>query len=96
LAHRTFSPDTTTVPVNNSLHGCQSDAGPRKLVLQVETLEGAEKPVGVSHIESSTVVAYKIFNRFTSRVYDPEFYSGEIYEACELPSIPHQVFQNDA
>jgi hypothetical protein len=96
LAHRTFSPDTTTVPVDNSLHGCQSDASPGKLVVQVETLEGTEKPVGVSHIESSTVVAYKIFSRFTGRVCGSEFYSGDIYETCELPSIPHQVFQDDA
>jgi hypothetical protein len=36
--HRTFSSDTTTVPVDNTLHGCQSDPGSGKLVVQVETL----------------------------------------------------------
>ena len=82
--------------MDNSLHGCQSDPRPRKLIFHVETLEGAEKPVGVSHIESSAVVAYKVFSRFTGGVGDPNFYSGELYEAGKLPGIFHQVFQDDA
>ena len=65
--------------MDNSLHGSQSDPCPRKLVVQVETLKGTEKPVGVLHIESSAVVAYKIFSRFTGRACDPELYSREIY-----------------
>ena len=54
LAHRTLSPDTTDVAVDNSLHGCEAEAGSRKFVFQVEALEGAEQSVGVSHIASST------------------------------------------
>jgi hypothetical protein len=72
-----------TVPVDNSLNGCQPDPGPWKLVVQVETLEGSEKPVGILHIEPSAVVAYEIFSGLTGRVGDPDFYSGKIHEACE-------------
>jgi len=51
LAYRTFSPDATTVSMDNSLHRGQSDTGPGKLVIQVEPLAGAEEPAGVSHID---------------------------------------------
>ena len=79
LAHRTFSPDATTVSMDNSLHRGQSYTGPGKLVVQVEALEGAEEPVGVSHIESTAVVAYKILSRLTGGIGNPELNSGQIY-----------------
>jgi hypothetical protein len=37
--------------MDNSLHRGQSDTGPGKLVVQVEALEGAKEPVGVSRID---------------------------------------------
>ena len=43
-------------------------------------MEGTEEPVGISHIESTAVVAYKIFSRFTGTVCHPELNSGEIYQ----------------
>ena len=96
LTHRTFSPDTTTVSMDNSLYSGQSDAGPRKLLVQVEALEGTEEPVGISHIESTTVIAYKIFSRFIGRMCHPELDSGAIHRACELPGIRDQIIQDDA
>ena len=82
--------------MDNSLHRGQSDTGPGKLVVQVEALESAEEPVGVSHIESTAVVAYKIFSRLTGRIGDPELNSGQIYQACEFPGISDQVLHYDA
>ena len=62
----------------------------------MEALEGTEEPVGISHIESTAVVAYKLFSRFTTRVCHSELNSGEIYQACELPGIPDQIIHDDA
>ena len=96
LGHRAFRPNITTVPVDNSLDGCQSDAGPRKLVVRVKTLKRAKESFRVLHVESCAVVPHKEFSRFTGRGCNPEFYSSEIRPAGELPRVPHKVFHDDA
>jgi hypothetical protein len=48
-------------------------------VVQVEALEGTEEPVGISHVEPTTIVSYQIFSRFTGSVGHPELNSRLIY-----------------
>ena len=62
----------------------------------MEALEGTKEPVCVFHIESTAVVAYKIFSRFTCRVCHPQLNPGEIYEAREPPGISDEVLHYDA
>ena len=42
---------------DNSLDGCQSNAGARELGGLVQSLERAEQHLGVSHVKSNTVVS---------------------------------------
>ena len=54
----------------------------------MEALEGTEEPVGISHIESTTVVAYKVFSRFTGRVCHPELDSGQSTRLVNFQAFP--------
>lgn len=52
-----FGPDSPTVPVNDSLHRCQSDSRSFEFVLAMQTLEDTEQFIGILLFESDSVVA---------------------------------------
>lgn len=55
--NRTLSPDAAAVPVNDPLDGRQSHPSSGEIILIVKALEGAKKSIGVSWVESGTVVS---------------------------------------
>ena len=54
-----LGPHTPAVAVNDTLNGCESYTGPRKLRRGMESLKDAKQPVGKLHIKSDPVVAHK-------------------------------------
>ena len=58
MINLTGGADFPTVAADDPLHGGQPDAAARELRLGVQTLEGAEKLVGVTHVESGAIVAH--------------------------------------
>src|SRR5205814_2803538 len=54
---RSLGPDSPSVPLDDALHGGETDASPLELSACVQPLEYAEELVGVGHIEARTVVA---------------------------------------
>ena len=55
-----FRPDNPSMPVDNTLDGCQPDAMTGEFSVSVQPLECTKELAGVSHIEAHTVVADKI------------------------------------
>jgi len=52
-------PDAPAVPVNNALHCSQPDTGTFEFGDGVQALERPKELVGIGHVESRAVVAYK-------------------------------------
>src|SRR6266571_9014541 len=86
LSYRALSPHLTSVSVNNALHGCQSDSGSWELAHIVKTLEGAEKLIGVSHIESDAIVLHKV-DVLSILALASEFDAGVRLSGGELPRV---------
>ena len=53
-------PYLSAKPVDDALHGGESDAGPFKFLAAVHSLEGAEQFARVGHVETRAVVADKV------------------------------------
>ena len=60
LTRRRFSPDAPTMPRDDALHKCQTNAGALKLRRRMQTLERAEQLLRIGHVETGTVVAHEI------------------------------------
>src|SRR5437667_6572497 len=87
--HCAFSPYPATVAVDNALHGCQTDAGPRKLASIVQPLENTEELVRVPHVEPCTVIANKV-DHSPAFVLDSEFNTGLRQFGAKFPGIAQQ------
>jgi len=82
------------VSVNNALHGCQSDSGAWELTHIVKTLEGAEKLIDISHIESDAVIPHKV-DLLSITPAASEFDAG-VRLRGKLPRISEQVLQHNS
>jgi hypothetical protein len=82
------------VSVNNALHRSQSDPGSWELAHIVKTLEGTEKLVGVSHIESDAIILHKV-DLLSIPAAASEFDAGVRLSRGKLPRIIEQVLQHN-
>jgi len=83
------------VPVNNALHGCQSDSGAWELTDIVKTLEGTEKLIDISHVESDAVIPHKV-DLLSIAPVASEFDAGISLSGGKLPRISEQVLQHNS
>jgi hypothetical protein len=95
LPYRALGPDPASVPVNNALHRGQSDPGSWELAHIVKTLEGTEKLVGVSHVESDAIILHKV-DLLSIRAAASEFDAGFRLSRGKLPRISEQVLQHNS
>ena len=84
------------MPVDDSLDDGEADARSLEISGRMKALEGREKLVGVSHIESSTVVPDEEgpFPLGGNRLANLD--SGILDLGCELPCIANHVSQRHA
>jgi hypothetical protein len=83
------------VSVNNALHRGQSDPGSRELAHIVKTLEGTEKLIGVSHIESDAIILHKV-DLLRIPEADSEFDTGVRLSRGKLPRIAEQILEHNS
>ena len=95
MSYHALSPDPASMPMNNPLHGCQSDSGAWELAHIVKTLEGAEKLIDVFHIESGAIILHKV-DLLTILAADSEFNPGIRLSRGKLPPVAEQVLQHNS
>jgi hypothetical protein len=94
-AHRTFSPDSPAMAMDNPLHCRQADPGSRKIFRRMHSLKGAEEFSGISHVKTGTVVAYeKCVIAFLAAV--SKLDTGRRPFGGEFPGVGKQVGQHHA
>ena len=59
-AHGAFRPNFSTMTLNNPFDRGKSNAGSRKIVFVVQALKRLEEFIRERHIETRTIVPYKI------------------------------------
>jgi hypothetical protein len=89
-----FRPDLTAMAVNDALHGGQSDARAREILLAVQALKGPKQFRTVGYIEADTVIADEI-SQLTVSLTNPEFYARLRMLARKLPGIAQQIVEHD-
>ena len=95
MSYRALSPHLASMPVNNALHRCQPDPGSRELGYIVKTLEGTEKLIDVSHVESDAVIPHKV-DLLSIAAVASEFDAGISLSRGKLPRITEQVLQHNS
>ena len=95
MSYRALSPDPASMPVNNALHGCQSDSGAWELAYIMKTLEGTEKLIDISHVESDAVIPHKV-DLLSIAAVASEFDVGIRLPGGKLPRISEQVLQHNS
>ena len=92
FSHRPFGPDSAAVAMDNPLHRSQADTSTGELRGFVEALEGAEKFIGIDHIEAGTVVPYEVGFLTVVLVHAELDFSPRVFTG-KFPGITQQVFQ---
>src|SRR5687768_16360402 len=84
--NRTFCPDTSAMPVDDALDSGKPNTGARIIGRAMEALESSEQLIGISHIESSAIIADEI-GWFPSFILDANLDIGVLSLGCEFPGV---------
>src|SRR5258708_24098211 len=60
LVHGPFGPDAPSMPVDDPLHGCQTDTRALEFTCRMETLKCAERFTDIGHVEARAVITDEI------------------------------------
>ncbi len=60
FVHLGLHPDSAAVAMDDALRNGKPDAGALEFLGRVQTLENAEKLVGIGHVETAAVVVYRV------------------------------------
>ena len=93
MALQTVRPDATGVAIDDTLHGCQADAGTDEFILVVQALEGPEQLVRIGHIETYAVIAY-VEAAFAMLQFGPYANVGNSFLGCELPRVADKILHH--
>src|SRR5688572_26840954 len=80
--------------VNNALNRSQADACTIKIVRTMQPLKCAEQFIGVSHIETSSVIPDEVFGLVPALALSKRYF-GFLAFGRELPGVSQKVFQYD-
>ncbi len=59
MIDNTVCPDRAVVAVDDACNGRQTDSRSSEIFVAVEAIESVEEPVGVKHVETSSIVSNK-------------------------------------
>src|SRR5690349_18294013 len=95
IADRTFCPDPSTVPGDNTLDSREPNARTWIFVGTMKTLESPKQFIGIHHIEAGAIIADEI-SRPIGFVLDTNFDRGFLSLRCEFPGVAKQVLKSNA
>jgi len=88
-----FGPDLAAVAMNDSLHGGQTDARPREILLPVKALKDSEQLIGIFWIEAHPVIPDEE-NRHAASLSRTYFNYGQLPRFGEFHGVREKINEN--
>src|SRR6266404_3661295 len=95
LVHGPFGPDAPSMPVDDSLHGGQTNTRTLEFTRGMETLKCAEQFTDIGHVEARAVITDEI-SRLAVLLLPTKDYLRPGSLRCKFPGVAQQIVEHDS